>query len=383
MLRVNGCQHNCLIYLHNEQTGNEDTPLSTVNRHNKEDIWNSIATYITSIYFDSPKTMVMYKDRIARIESAQLFRIRWYGDKPCGDELIFLELKTHHEQWVDNNSVKERVALQARDLTQVLLRNGFKWTEDKAQELLLAAKPKLHGDDLDDAVDLLLRIRRLIIKKNLHPCVRSSYRRVAFQSNANNALRFTLDRDIELSSEADAPLGSWCRDDDALVPSVMMPVTVFEVKLGGVVAPTWITSLLDRYKIQDGHKFSKYLSGASMLHEEHVSCLPYWAEDPLFKGFYRNVCVGSKTIRAEYKPLFQTRPPKKGNDDDYRKDSDKHLLDSGNVSWPDNKNKIRSIFSVSMFRTKKSKKISPNQRVRVEVSMNILNFRLNNSNCIS
>jgi len=368
---------------HNEQTGNEDTPLSTVNRHNKEDIWNSIATSITSIYFDSPKTMVMYKDRIARIESAQLFRIRWYGDKPCGDELIFLELKTHHEQWVDNNSVKERVALQARDLTQVLLRNGFKWTEDKAQELLLAAKPKLHGDDLDDAVDLLLRIRRLIIKKNLHPCVRSSYRRVAFQSNANNALRFTLDRDIELSSEADAPLGSWCRDDDALVPSVMMPVTIFEVKLGGVVAPAWITSLLDRYKIQDGHKFSKYLSGASMLHEEHVSCLPYWAEDPLFKGFYRNVCIGSETSRAECKPLMQTRPPNKGNDDDSRKDSDDTLLDSEHISWLDNTDKKRSIFPASMFRSKKSKKISPNQRVRIEVSMNVLNCRLNNSNCIS
>lgn len=147
---------------HNEQTDNEDTA-STVNSHNKEDIWNSIATSITSIYFDSPKTMVIYKDRIARIESAQLFRIRWYGDKPCGDKLIFLELKTHHEQWVDNMSVKERVALRARDLTQVLLRNGVKWTEDMAQELLLVAKLKLHGDDLDDAVDLLLRIRCLIM----------------------------------------------------------------------------------------------------------------------------------------------------------------------------------------------------------------------------
>jgi SPX domain protein involved in polyphosphate accumulation len=369
---------------HNEQTGNEDTPLSAVNRHNKEDIWNSIATYITSIYFDSPKTMVMYKDRIARIESAQLFRIRWYGDKPCGDELIFLELKTHHEQWVDNKSVKERVALQARDLAQVLLRNGFKWTEDKAQELLLAAKPKLHGDDLNDAVDLLLRIRRLIIKKNLHPCVRSSYRRVAFQSNTNNALRFTLDRDIELSSEADAPLGSWCRDDYALVPSVMMPVTVFEVKLGGVVAPAWITGLLDRYKIQDGHKFSKYLSGASMLHEEHVSCLPYWAEDPLFKGFYRNMCIGSKTIRAEHKtPLIQTRPPNNGKYDDSRKDSDDTLLDSGNISWLDTKDKRRSIFPAFTFRSKKSKKISTNQRVRIEVSMSALNCRLNTSNYIS
>ena len=79
MLRVNVQKELSDNLSHNEQTGNEDTPLSTVNSHNKEDIWNSIATYITSIYFDSPNTMVMYKDRIARIESAQLFRIRWYG----------------------------------------------------------------------------------------------------------------------------------------------------------------------------------------------------------------------------------------------------------------------------------------------------------------
>ena len=64
---------------------------------------------------------------------------------------------------------------------------------------------------------------------------------------------------------------------------------------------------------------------------------------------------------------------------DSQKDSDDTLLDSENVSWLDNKDKKRSIFSTFMFRTKKSKKISPtpNQRVRVEVSgEHALNFRL-------
>ena len=86
----------------------------------EENIWNTISTSITSIYFDSPGSMILYKDHIARVESAQLFRTRWYGNKPSSNELIFLELKTHHEQWVQQNSVKERVALKACDLTEVL-----------------------------------------------------------------------------------------------------------------------------------------------------------------------------------------------------------------------------------------------------------------------
>ena len=90
----------------------------------EENIWNTISTSITSIYFDSPGSMILYKDRIARVESAQLFRIRWYGKKPSGNELIFLELKTHHEQWVQQKSVKECVALKACDLTEVLRRDG-------------------------------------------------------------------------------------------------------------------------------------------------------------------------------------------------------------------------------------------------------------------
>ena len=192
--------------------------------------------------------------------------------------------------------------------------------------------------------------------------MRSSYRRLAFQSNASNALRLTLDRDIELSNEADVPLGSWCRDDITLVPSsVMMPVTVFEVKLGGVPAPVWITSLLDKYKIQEGHKFSKYLSGASMLHEKHVSCLPYWAEDPLFKSFYRNEGIESvMTSRAKYTTFSTNSPPDESNYGDSRKDdSDDTLLDSENVSWLDNKDKNDRSFLRLCSEPKSQKRFLP------------------------
>lgn len=89
------------------------------------------------------------------------------------------------------------------------------------------AKPGMRGKELEDAISLLLRIRKMVIKKNLQPHVRSTYRRVAFQSNTNNDLRFTIDRDIELSSEESAPLGSWSRLGNEYKKKVTMPVGVF------------------------------------------------------------------------------------------------------------------------------------------------------------
>lgn len=46
----------------------------------KEEFWKSLASPISSVYFDS-ENMDLYKERIKRSEGAQLFRIRWYGKK--------------------------------------------------------------------------------------------------------------------------------------------------------------------------------------------------------------------------------------------------------------------------------------------------------------
>jgi uncharacterized membrane protein YidH (DUF202 family) len=343
----------------------------------KQDIWDTLSTSITSIYFDSRDDLTLYKDRIARIESAQLFRVRWYNTKPSGDDHIFLELKTHHEQWVLDESVKERVAIRAKDFPYILLRDGKRWTEANAEKLLLSAKPNLSGDGLASAVDLLLRIRKLIIKKNLQPCVRSSYRRLAFQSNTNNALRFTIDRDIELSSEIDAPLGHWCRTcEDANVAKVMMPVSVFEVKLNGVEAPEWVSTLLDESKILDGHKFSKYLSGASILYADKVPIFPYWAEDPIFSLYYNGADGGSETQHQSDEMMRLTQ--KSSNQKDIEAgtsllssfDGDNQINESIEEMTLSERNNRRSFLKLLNFRKRNriqaKKKVASKDRVRVE-----------------
>lgn len=84
-------------------------------------VWKSrLSTPITSVYFDSP-TMSMYDERVKRSEGANLLRVRWYGpSRPGRDERVFLELKTHHECWIGDSSVKERVAVREGDVAGLL-----------------------------------------------------------------------------------------------------------------------------------------------------------------------------------------------------------------------------------------------------------------------
>lgn len=118
---------------------------------------------------------------------------------PQGDEILFLELKTHHESWISDKSIKQRISLRERDMAILLARDGSEWDKEFIENLLHLAMPTMQGNDLREAAGLLYQIRKLIIEKDLRPCVRTHYRRMAFQSNDSNARRLTIDRDIMVS----------------------------------------------------------------------------------------------------------------------------------------------------------------------------------------
>lgn len=256
-------------------------------KHSEGDkLWDNLATPISSVYFDSP-TMNMYKERIARHEGAQLFRVRWYGSKPEQNEVVFLELKTHHEMWINTKSVKERVNVQEKDMTKLLARE--EWTLQDAKHIVLAASPTLTGEALDKATNLLLTMHQLVLEQNLRPCVRSVYVRAAFQSTKNNDLRLTIDRNITLIDETSTPEGAWCLPDDAIIEASMVsraPYPVFEVKLAGSEMPEVIHQLLDDGVIREAAKFSKFLTGAAAFNADKIETLPYWAEHPSFAEMF-------------------------------------------------------------------------------------------------
>jgi len=149
-------------------------------------LWDTLATRVNSIYFDSDD-MSLYKERIKRTEGAQLLRARWYGTSmPRGDAAIFLELKTHHEKWVSQKSIKERATVRERDMVEFL--EPVRWEKEDAQRMILRCKWKLKDDaeELAKQTGLLLRMHNLVVNHKLSGCVRTVYDRAAFQSSKSN-----------------------------------------------------------------------------------------------------------------------------------------------------------------------------------------------------
>lgn len=266
-------------------------------RSEGDKLWDQLATPITSIYLDSPK-MGLYKERLDRREGAQLLRARWYGRKPQGNELIFLELKTHHEKWINTKSVKERVTIREKDMSR-LLDLEKTWTMRDAEEMVLAASPTLDASGLSKAADRLFRMRELVVKHQLSPCVRTTYLRAAFQSSKSNALRVTIDRNVTMVDESQRHAKSWCLPEDAVVLNNMttrVPFVVLEVKLAGDDdVPVIIRDLESRGVIQEAAKFSKFLTGAAAFNLDKVESLPYWAEHPAFGPIFSDKSAPAPT----------------------------------------------------------------------------------------
>jgi len=253
-------------------------------------LWDSLATRITSIYFDSDD-MSLYRERLKRAEGAQLLRVRWYGTTmPTGDKIIFVELKTHHEKWVANKSVKERALIQERDM--LLFLQPVPWQREDAEQMVLRGKPKMKAEELVKATDLLLRMHNLVVNHKLTACVRSVYDRAAFQSSKSNDLRLTLDRNVTLVNErvprsSDSDGQQWCLTDleAQTAPSTVVPFNVFEVKLAGDdPMPAGLAEAQNDSTIELATKFSKFLTGAAAFNK--VPTLPYWAAHPAFYSFF-------------------------------------------------------------------------------------------------
>ncbi|GMF00921.1 unnamed protein product [[Candida] boidinii] len=67
---------------------------------------------ITSIYYDN-KNMDLYYGRLEKTEGAEAIRIRWYGGMNA--DTVFVERKTHREDWTGEKSVKARFPIKEKN----------------------------------------------------------------------------------------------------------------------------------------------------------------------------------------------------------------------------------------------------------------------------
>ncbi|KIM40024.1 hypothetical protein M413DRAFT_446916 [Hebeloma cylindrosporum] len=241
---------------------------------------------ITSIYFDN-ENLDLYLGRLEKTEGAEAIRLRWYGD--VDNKTIFVERKTHREDWTGEKSVKARFPLKEH-LVNPFLRGEYTVDEDFQQ---LVKKGKKTQQEVDSMIQLANEVQYAILTKKLEPVMRSFYNRTAFQLPGDARVRISLDTELTLVREDNwngktRSGDNWRRTDIGIdFPFPQLPVEdreifkhgVLEVKLQtqfGQQPPQWVTDLVQSHLVEAVPKFSKFIHGCATLIPERVDLVPFW-----------------------------------------------------------------------------------------------------------
>ena len=117
---------------------------------------------ITSIYFDN-EDLELYLGRLEKTEGAEAIRLRWYGDMDV--KTIYVERKTHREDWTGEKSVKARFPIKEENVN-AFLRGEYTMDEEfKA----LARKGKKTEQEVESMIQLAAEVQYAILTRKLRP----------------------------------------------------------------------------------------------------------------------------------------------------------------------------------------------------------------------
>ncbi|KAF8843707.1 SPX-domain-containing protein [Paxillus ammoniavirescens] len=241
---------------------------------------------ITSIYFDN-EDLELYLGRLEKTEGAEAIRLRWYGDTDV--KTIFVERKTHREDWTGERSVKARFAIK-EPLVNAFLRGEY--TMD-AELQALANNGKKSQAEVDSMIQLASEVQYRILTRKLVPVMRTFYHRTAFQLPGDARVRISLDTELTMVREDNwdgrmRARDNWRRTDIGIDhPFDQLPgedkelfkYGVLEVKLQtqfGQEPPKWVTDLVQSHLVEAVPKFSKFIHGCATLLPNRADLVPFW-----------------------------------------------------------------------------------------------------------
>jgi SPX domain protein involved in polyphosphate accumulation len=281
---------------------------------------------ITSIYYDNPETWELYEGRLKKSEGAEAIRMRWYGD--VDTETIFVERKTHREDWTGEKSVKARFSLKEKNM------NAYLSGKMLPQAIFEKARKegKKSAKKIDEDERLAKEIQYSVLKHGYVPVCRSFYSRTAFQLPADARVRISLDTELTMVREDNLDGrkragDNWRRTDigidypfSQLPPEDIerFPYAILEVKLqtqAGQEPPEWVRELIASHLVEAVPKFSKFIHGTSTLFPERINLLPFWM--PQMDTDIRKPRTQNFGIRRPGGPPTQT-----SSSDDEDEDSD-------------------------------------------------------------
>ncbi|CAG8632759.1 12853_t:CDS:2 [Acaulospora morrowiae] len=243
---------------------------------------------ITSIYYDN-EDFELYLGRLEKTEGAEAIRLRWYGGMDSNE--IFVERKTHREDWTGESSVKARFPLKEKYVNKYL-RGEYFITKHLDN---MRAKGKSEKE-IEAAKRLANEVQYRVLTKKLKPVIRSFYNRTAFQLPGDARVRISLDTELSMIREDNFENNprnrsgdNWRRMDIGIdypfsqLPDSdieRFPYAVLEVKLQtqyGQEPPEWVRELVSSHLVEAVPKFSKFIHGvATLIDTRRVQLLPFW-----------------------------------------------------------------------------------------------------------
>ena len=242
---------------------------------------------ISSVYYDNTDTWELYMGRLKKTEGAEAIRLRWYGGME--NEMIFMERKTHREDWTGEKSVKARFGIKEKNVNAFL--KGDLTVESVFEKMHKEGK-KPQGE-IDDLEQLAREIQYRVISRKLVPVTRSFYNRTAFQLPGDARVRISLDTELSMIREDNLhgrrrAGDNWRRTDigidhpfSQLSPDDIerFPYAVLEVKLqtqAGQGPPGWVRDLVASHLVEAVPKFSKFIHGTATLFPSRIHLQPFW-----------------------------------------------------------------------------------------------------------
>ncbi|KAI4173281.1 MAG: hypothetical protein LQ343_002992 [Gyalolechia ehrenbergii] len=242
---------------------------------------------VSSIYYDNPETWELYMGRLQKTEGAEAIRLRWYGGMET--ETIFVERKTHREDWTGEKSVKARFSIKEKNVNAFL--SGSITVESVFEKM--RKEGRKDEKEIANLEQLAREIQYRVITRKLVPVTRSFYNRTAFQLPGDARVRISLDTELTMTREDNMDgrcrAGkNWRRTDigidypfNQLPPEDVerFPYAVLEVKLqtqAGQEPPEWVRELTSSHLVEAVPKFSKFIHGTATLFSTRIHLLPFW-----------------------------------------------------------------------------------------------------------
>ncbi|KAF1800575.1 VTC domain-containing protein [Mucor lusitanicus] len=256
-----------------------------VSIYNKEKRYEASDSAVSNVYVDNEE-FNLYTGLLQRDEGAEAIRFKWHGATSNPD--VFVERSTHHAEWLDGKSIKDRIQMLSEDVHKFI---NCTLTADEFANRLRSkgTDPKI----VDDCKFVASGVQQSIKNKQLQPVCRIFYNRTTFQLPDDPSVRISIDNDLTYIREDNfdgvvrrGPT-DWRRPDVGIdypfsyldeSEVLRFPYAVLETKTKKK-APSWLAKLLESHLVHEVPRFSKYLHGASYLFRDRIPLLPWWLSE--------------------------------------------------------------------------------------------------------